>query len=108
MKDSVSKAMKKHTMATGLREQQLQSRDQFDKELQGSMKKRKTLEFLCNSILKKNHDLYLQHETMLDEERKQRADLAENFQSRMAQVTQEINDLKETRTQEIENNQNVR
>ena len=27
MKDSVSKAMKKHTMATGLREQQLQSRD---------------------------------------------------------------------------------
>ena len=45
---------------------------------------------------------------MLDEERKLRSELAENFQSRMAQVTLEINDLKDTRTKEVEKNQEVR
>lgn len=45
---------------------------------------------------------------MLDEERKQRSDLAEDFQGRMAEVTAEINDLRDTRTKEVQNNQDVR
>lgn len=45
---------------------------------------------------------------MLDEERKQRSDLAEDFQSRMAEVTAEINDLRDTRTKEVQCNQDVR
>ena len=42
---------------------------------------------LCSSIFKKNHDLYLKHEEMLDEERQKRTDLAEDFQKRMQEVT---------------------
>ena len=79
MKDSILKSMKKLTSVNAQREQQLMIREQFNTELQSSIKKRKTLEFLCSSIFKKNHDLYLQHETMLDEERKLRADLADDF-----------------------------
>ena len=45
---------------------------------------------------------------MLDDERQKRSDLAEDFQKRMAEVTEEINDLKETRTKEVEKNQAVR
>ena len=45
---------------------------------------------------------------MLDEERQKRTDLAEDFQKRMQEVTQEINNLKETRTQEVQRNQEVR
>ena len=45
---------------------------------------------------------------MLDEERRLRSELAEDFQKRMAEVTQEINELKETRTREVQRNQEVR
>ena len=48
------------------------------------------------------------HEEMLDEERQLRQNLAEDFQKRMQEVTKEINDLKETRTQEVQRNQDVR
>ena len=73
MKDSMAKTLKKHQQATAKREQQKQQRDLIEAELQAAIKKRKTLELLCSSILKKNHDLYLKHETMLDEERQKRA-----------------------------------
>lgn len=69
---------------------------------------RKTLETLCAAIFKKNHDLYLKHEEMLDEERAKRSELQEDFQTRMQEVTNEINDLKETRQKEVERNQEVR
>ncbi len=45
---------------------------------------------------------------MLDEEKKNRADLAKNFQDRMFEVQEEINDLKNTRVAEVEKNQAVR
>ncbi len=41
---------------------------------------------------------------MLDEEKKNRADLAKNFQDRMSEVQEEINDLKNTRVAEVEKN----
>ena len=84
MRDSVLKSMKKHTTQIATQDQQRAIRDTARVDLEAQIKKRKTLEFLCSSIFKKNHDLYLQHETMLDEERKLRSELAENFQSRMA------------------------
>lgn len=108
MKDSLVKSLKRHNGAVVQRDQQLQSRETFKKDLDSTIKKRKTLELLCASIFKKNHDLYLQHEIMLDEERRLRSELAEDFQKRMAEVTQEINDLKETRTKEVQKNQEVR
>ena len=108
MKDSLAKSLKRHGQATQNRDQQKQQRDLVEKDLQSAIKKRQTLEMLCSSIFKKNHDLYLKHEEMLDEERQKRTDLAEDFQKRMQEVTQEINNLKETRTQEVQRNQEVR
>ena len=40
------------------------------------MKKKTLLQNLCNNLLEKNCELYLKHEEMLDEERKQRQLLA--------------------------------
>jgi hypothetical protein len=43
---------------------------------------------LCGLLQKKNYDLYLKHEVMLDEEKKQRTELADQFHKRMALVTE--------------------
>ena len=45
---------------------------------------------------------------MLDDERAKRSALAVEFQQKMAEVTEEINELKETRTKEVEKNRDVR
>lgn len=37
-------------------------------------------------LLKKNSDLYLKHELMLDEERQRRVELGATFQQRMALI----------------------
>ena len=66
------------------------------------------LEMMCKNILEKNYQLYLKHENMLDEERKKRKELADGFQGRMAEVTQEIQDLKEERQTEFAANQEIR
>lgn len=84
------------------------TRETFEASLQKDVKMRKTLEILCAAIFKKNHDLYLQHEEMLDSERAKRSELQEDFQTRMQEVTNEINELKETRQKEVERNQEVR
>jgi hypothetical protein len=42
-------------------------------------------------LFKKNYDLYLKHETMLDDERSKRSILAEEFQKRMTLVTDDLN-----------------
>jgi len=83
MKDSVTKAMKRHNLLIAKRDQQLATRDAAEKQLESCIKQRKTLEMLCKAIFQKNHDLYLKHETMLDAEKKLRADLAKDFQDRM-------------------------
>jgi len=48
-------------------------------------------------LLKKNAELYLKHETMLDEERKLRMDLGSEFQKKMAAIQDELNSEKEER-----------
>jgi len=58
-KDSVSKALKRHTAAIGKREEQLIARELVAKHLDQCIKQRKTLEALCKHIFQKNHDLYL-------------------------------------------------
>jgi hypothetical protein len=42
-------------------------------------------------LFKKNYDLYLKHEIMLDDERSKRSTLAEEFQKRMSLVTDDLN-----------------
>lgn len=43
------------------------------------MKKRKTLQNMSELLLKKNGDLYLKHEMMLDEEKNRRMELGNEF-----------------------------
>ena len=49
----------------------------------------------CFARLKaQKNDLYLQHETMLDEENQKRKDLADGFQDRMKGLSDTINEQK--------------
>ena len=75
----------------------MQQRDEIEGNLNKSLKVRNSLEVLCNAILDKNYQLYLKHENMSDDERVKRQELAADFQKRMSEVTNEINELKEDR-----------
>jgi len=59
------------------------------------MKKKKTLQTMSELLLKKNGDLYLKHELMLDEERQKRLELGNQFQAKMAVIQEELNAEKE-------------
>jgi hypothetical protein len=48
-------------------------------EIEANIKKRKTLQTMSELLLKKNCDLYLKHELMLDEERQRRVELGASF-----------------------------
>ncbi len=61
------------------------------------MKKKTLLQNLCNNLLEKNCELYLKHEEMLDEERKQRQLLASNFGDQMKEVQVELDEQKAKR-----------
>ena len=78
------------------------------KELNKNLKMRGMLEKMTQSIFEKNVNLYLQHEEMLDEEKSKRVELANNFQSRMSEVTSEINGVRSEREKEYKANQEVR
>ena len=43
------------------------------------LKKREALVSFCSMLFDKNYQLYLKHETMLDEEKAKRASLADEF-----------------------------
>ena len=79
MKDSVGKALKRNTQAISKREMQAATRDAVIRQYDTCIKQRKTLEGLCKTIFQRNHDLYLKHEHMLDEEKKLRANLGQSF-----------------------------
>jgi HKD family nuclease len=66
------------------------------------MKKKTLLQNLCNNLLEKNCELYLKHEEMLDEERKQRQLLASNFGDQMKEVQVELDEQKAKRQKEID------
>jgi len=72
------------------------------------MKKKTLLQNLCNNLLEKNCELYLKHEEMLDEERKQRQHLASNFGDQMKEVQVELDEQKAKRQKEIDENGELR
>ena len=53
--------------------------DDIKSRTEANMKVKKTLHNLCNAILKKNCDLYREHELVLEDERQQRMKLATDF-----------------------------
>ena len=52
---------------------------------------------ICDTFLNQNFDLYLQHEIMLDDEKKQREEIAKSFQDRMKELSSDINGQKDER-----------
>ena len=74
------------------------------KELNKNLKMRGMLEKMTQSSFEKNVKLYLQHEEMLDEEKAKRVDLANNLQTRMSEVTSEINGVRSEREKEYKAN----
>lgn len=76
--------------------------------IESSMKKKNMLAMICDQFLKQNYELYLKHETMLDEENEKRHKLAEEFQSKMSLLQEEINVHKEGRQKAYDENQAIR
>lgn len=62
------------------------------------------LEMICDQFLNQNYELYLQHETMLDDENQKRKDLADGFQERMKGLSDTINEQKNERQKAFEEN----
>lgn len=109
MNDTLKKnSFKRLAIAEEGRTESLFQKNDIDSSLSANIKKRNMLEMMCKNILEKNYQLYLKHENMLDEERKKRKELADGFQGRMGEVTQEITDLKEERQAEFSANQEIR
>ena len=91
MNDTLKKnSLKRLTIAEEGRAESLLQKNEIEASLTANIKKRNMLEMMCKNILEKNYQLYLKHENMLDEERRKRKELADGFQGRMAEVTQEI------------------
>ena len=59
-------------------------------------------------LFEKNYQLYLKHETMLDEEKQRRQSLPDDFQGEMAKVQEVLNKQKEQRNVELEENKAIR
>ena len=78
------------------------------KTVEKFLKKKTILSSICDQFLKQNHDLYLKHETMLDEENDKRHKLAENFQGKMGELSEEINTQKVERQKAYDINQEIR
>ena len=66
-------------------------------EVEVNQTKYKRLQMLSGMLLKKNAELYLKHELMLDDERQQRMDLGTQFQQKMAVIQEELAAEKEQR-----------
>lgn len=71
-------------------------------ETQKDINTKNMLDGLCHSVLKKNHDLYLTHEEDMEKERLFRKDLAEECQSKMNAINDELNEQKNVRISKIE------
>ena len=66
------------------------------------------LEMICDQFLQQNYDLYLIHETMLDDENQKRKNLADGFQDRMKGLSDKINEQKAERQKAFEENTAIR
>lgn len=77
-------------------------------ELAKNMKSIKMLQMLSNTVCHKNYELYLKHELMLEQNRKERQELANKFQEQMQDLTEEININRAERASETEDNNKIR
>lgn len=77
-------------------------------ELAKNMKSIKMLQMLSNTVCQKNYELYLKHELMLEQNRKERQELANKFQEQMQDLTEEININRAERAAETEDNNKIR
>jgi hypothetical protein len=66
------------------------------------------LSTLCDTVLAKNYDLYLKHETTMDEERLFRKKLADECQDKMTEINASLNVQKDERVKKIEENNALR
>lgn len=56
-----------------------------------NVKRSKLLDAMCGTYFKKNFELYYKHELMLAQNKKERLDLAADFQKQMSDIQAEIN-----------------
>lgn len=108
MDTSIKKQLKK-----GLQTEEYRLASEGNKELASAnlaknLKTTKTLEMLCQAIFMKNYNLYLKHEEMLEANKKERMDMAMQFQEEMSKITDDINAARAERQQEIEANNEIR
>lgn len=103
------------TKISGLMTKQQLERAQYQssiKEYQEKMNKllnqKKIFCLLCESLLKQNADLYLNHELMLEGEKVERSKIAQSFQDKMIKINEELQDNKEKRRVAIEKNEEIR
>jgi len=61
-------------------------------EMTAALSKKSMLHSLCKGLLDKNYELYLKHETMLEDERGARQGLAATFGDRMKEVQSELDE----------------
>ena len=76
--------------------------------MNAALAKKNMLHSLCKGLLDKNYELYLKHETMLEDERGARQGLAATFGDRMKEVQGELDEQKAKRQAEIDENQRLR
>lgn len=60
--------------------------------MSAALNKKNLLHSLCKGLLDKNYELYLKHETMLEDERTARQGLAAAFGDRMKDVQAELDE----------------
>ena len=73
-----------------------------------NLSKKNMLASLSKGLLDRNSELYLKHETMLEEEKEERQKLASNFSEQMKEVTHELEVQKLKRQEELQENQAIR
>lgn len=71
------KAAKKAQLTEGPARFSRQQIEQMKEQIEKDLKKRDLLRSLCKSLFDKNYQLYLRHETLLDEEKAKRMEIAE-------------------------------
>jgi len=99
------KALEKVQGAVKLQEQGI---DKVKADVATALKQKDMLHKICFDLLEKNYQLYLRHEEMLEEERKERQNLAAGFQDQMREVSLELEGQKKQREAELQENQEVR
>jgi len=106
--DSIRKAKNKGILSQDAMKKSLASVTKIKTETQKDVNTKNMLSSLCNTVLKKNHDLYLTHEEDMEKERLFRKDLADECQVKMNSINDDLNEQKNVRITKIEDNNNLR